>query len=99
TRLLGGILVGDASDYGTLLMHSKSPDPLPVAPGELLLRKKEGKTSGGGVVAMADGAQVCSCNNVTKGQICQAIVDQGLATLGAVKSCTKAGTGCGGCVP
>ena len=27
TRLLGGILVGDASDYGTLLMHSKSPDP------------------------------------------------------------------------
>src|SRR5205814_580512 len=37
TRLVGGILVGDASDYGTLLMHSQSPDPLPVAPGELLL--------------------------------------------------------------
>ena len=99
TRLLGGILVGDASDYGTLLMHSKSPDPLPVAPGELLLGKRQGQAAGSGVSALADGAQVCSCNNVTKGQICQAIRDQGLTTLGAVKTCTKAGTGCGGCVP
>jgi nitrite reductase (NADH) large subunit len=100
TRLLGGILVGDASDYGTLLMHSKSPDPLPVAPGELLLGKREGQAAGAGLLgAMADGAQVCSCNNVSKAQICQAIRDRGLTTLGEVKTCTRAGTGCGGCVP
>ncbi len=99
TRLLGGILVGDASDYGTLLMHAKSPDPLPVAPGELLLGMKQSKASGSGVSTMADGVQVCSCNNVTKGQICRTIDERGLTTLGAVKECTRAGTGCGGCVP
>jgi nitrite reductase (NADH) large subunit len=98
TRLLGGILVGDASDYGTLLMHSRSPDPLPMAPGELLLGAGPG-AGAGPASPMADGAQVCSCNNVSKGDICRAIRDRGLATLDAVKSCTRAGTGCGGCVP
>jgi nitrite reductase (NADH) large subunit len=100
TRLLGGILVGDASDYSTLLMHYKGPGPLPITPGELLLGKREGQAAGAGVLgAMADGAQVCSCNNVSKVQICQAIRDQGLTTLAEVKTCTRAGTGCGGCVP
>jgi nitrite reductase (NADH) large subunit len=98
TRLVGGILVGDASDYGVLLAHFKSDGPLPVAPGELLLGTKAGG-SAGSADALADGAQVCSCNNVTKGQICSAIRDQGLNTLGEVKSCTKAATGCGGCIP
>jgi nitrite reductase (NADH) large subunit len=97
-RLLGGILVGDASDYGKLLMLYKSDKPLPVAPSDLL-----GGTSGGDAAGalceLADDAQVCSCNNVTKGQICSAMRDQKLATLGDVKMCTKAGTGCGGCLP
>src|SRR5262249_11291479 len=57
TRLLGGILVGDASDYGTLLVHYRSPNPLPLAPGELLLGTKQGKASGSGPGAMADDAQ------------------------------------------
>ena len=48
---------------------------------------------------MSDEAQVCSCNNVTKGDICAAIQDQDLTSLAEVKSCTKAGTGCGGCLP
>ena len=49
--------------------------------------------------AMGDDAQVCSCNNVTKGQICSSIKLKNLTTVEEVKSCTKAGTGCGGCVP
>ncbi|MCA9054087.1 MAG: nitrite reductase small subunit NirD, partial [Planctomycetaceae bacterium] len=52
-----------------------------------------------GLDAMPDTAQVCSCNNVTKGAICAAIRDQGLESLGDVKTCTRAGTGCGGCLP
>src|SRR4029079_15306353 len=36
TRLLGGILVGDADDYGKLLMLSKSDSPLPCQPHELM---------------------------------------------------------------
>ncbi len=98
TKLLGGVLVGDASDYGTLLMLSKSDDPLPCAPGELIVGKSGGAAIGGGE-SLGDAAQICSCNNVTKGQICDAIRDQDLATLADVKRCTKAGTGCGGCLP
>jgi nitrite reductase (NADH) large subunit len=95
TRLVGGILVGDAADYGRLLALAKSGEPLPLAPSELIVGEK--KTLGAS--GLSDGSQVCSCNNVSKGQICQAIRDQKLADLGAVKACTKAGTGCGGCLP
>jgi nitrite reductase (NAD(P)H) len=46
-----------------------------------------------------DDAQVCSCNNVTKGDITKTIKDGSCKTVGEIKSCTKAGTGCGGCIP
>ena len=36
---------------------------------------------------------------MSKGQICRAIRDGQLDTVGQVKSATKAGTGCGGCLP
>jgi nitrite reductase (NADH) large subunit len=98
THLLGGILVGDASDYGRLVMEFKSGKALSVAPGDLLLGKCGGGPSAA-VCAIEDDAQVCSCNQVSKAQICAAVRDRGLITLGEIKSCTKAGTGCGGCLP
>ena len=98
TRLLGGVLVGDASDFGTLSMLAKSADPLPYQPGELILGSGGGGAIGG-IDSFSDEAQVCSCNNVTKGDICNAIRKGDLSTLGEVKVCTKAGTGCGGCLP
>lgn len=97
--LLGGILVGDASDYGTLSILAKSGSPLPCAPHELIVGKAGGTAVGGGVDGLPDSAQICSCNSVTKGAICSAIRDQNLDSVGAVKSCTKAGAGCGGCLP
>jgi nitrite reductase (NADH) large subunit len=36
---------------------------------------------------------------VSKGQICTAIREQNLTDVPSLKKCTKAGTGCGGCVP
>ena len=95
-RLLGGILVGDASEYGTLSMLAKSDAPIPCKPQELLVGARGGAV---GIDAMPDSAQVCSCNNVTKGAICAAIQDQELNSPAAVKACTKAGAGCGGCFP
>src|SRR4029450_5111618 len=53
----------------------------------------------GGAESLPDSAQVCSCNNVTKGEICTAIQVQDLTSVGQVKAATKAGTGCGGCLP
>ncbi len=96
TKLFGGILVGDANDYGMLSILAKSDQPLPASPAELI-------GMGGGLQlgadAMSDSAQVCSCNNVTKGEICEAIRDKEITTPGQVKFCTKAGSGCGGCMP
>lgn len=95
-RLLGGVLVGDASEYSNLLMLSKSAEPLPCPPAELIVGSKTGASIG---PKMTPETQVCSCNNVTHGEICSTIQKQGLTTIGDVKQCTKAGTGCGGCIP
>ena len=96
TKLLGGILVGDASDYGRLLMTCKSAKPLSVSPAELLLGAKG--QAAGGLDDLPPEAQICSCNNVTMAKICSTITD-GVCTINDLKSCTKAGTGCGGCIP
>ena len=46
-----------------------------------------------------DETQICSCHNVTKGDVISSLKEQGCKTISEVKSCTKAGTGCGGCMP
>lgn len=92
SRLLGGILVGDASAYASL--RPLVGEPLPAAPEELLLGAR---TAAPG--ELPPGAQVCTCNAVTKEQICTAITDQGLTDVAGIKACTRAGTGCGSCVP
>jgi nitrite reductase (NADH) large subunit len=99
-RLLGGILVGDASAYGNLLQLVQNDITLPPHPEDLLLPPREGQAPVSlGVENLPDSAQICSCNNVSKGQICTAIQENGFTDVPSVKKCTKAGTGCGGCVP
>jgi nitrite reductase (NADH) large subunit len=95
--LLGGVLVGDASSYGVLrpMVGSELPgDPLAlIAPA--------GSADGAGALgvgALPDSAQICSCNNVTKGDLKWGIAD-GCGDVPALKACTSAGTSCGSCVP
>ena len=97
-RLLGGILVGAAADYGSLSVFAKTGAPLPCAPHELIMGSSKGSSALGGVDSMPDSAQICSCNNVTKAAICTALDEQNLESVAAVKLCTRAGTGCGGCM-
>jgi nitrite reductase (NADH) large subunit len=97
--LLGGILVGDASAYGTLLQFVQNQITLPPHPEDLLLPPREGGKAVLGVEGLPETAQICSCNNVSKGQIVRAILDDKLTDVPSLKKCTKAGTGCGGCVP
>jgi len=100
SRILGGILVGDASAYGTLVQFMQNEIALPPHPEDLLMPPRSGGSPVGlGVDSLPDSAQICSCNNVTKGQICAAIRDRNLTDVASVKKCTQAGTGCGGCVP
>ncbi|MEZ0111952.1 nitrite reductase (NADH) large subunit [Catenulispora sp. EB89] len=99
-RLLGGILVGDAGDYGTLrALVGEQP---PAAPEALLLPAGTAGSAGIGPSALPDAAVLCSCHNVTKGAICGAIHDlvekgDGEVTPKQIGGCTKAGTGCGSC--
>ena len=90
--LLGGMLIGDTTAYLTL--RALVGTTLPAPPEDLLF-------PGGGQVqiALPDSAQVCTCHAVTKGAILGAIGEHGLADVPAVKACTRAGTGCGSCVP
>jgi nitrite reductase (NADH) large subunit len=98
-HLLGGMLVGDAAAYAELVQITQNQIVLPPAPEVLILPAGSGeKPAGAGVAALPDGAQICSCNNVSKGAICAAVRAQKLTAVGAVKSCTKAGTTCGSCV-
>ncbi|WP_228445351.1 nitrite reductase large subunit NirB [Thalassotalea sp. HSM 43] len=94
-KLLGAVLVGDCSDYDSLLQYMLNGIDLPDSPESLILPATEGSVTLG-ASALPDTATICSCHNVSKGDIINA-VEQGCAELGQVKSCTKASTGCGGC--
>ncbi|KAI0168957.1 nitrite reductase [Hypoxylon sp. FL1284] len=96
--LLGGMMIGDTSDYIKLVPMVKNQKELEVPPAQLILgARKEG--DGDDADGLDDDAQVCSCHNVSKGDVAKSVREGGCKTLGDVKACTKAGTGCGGCVP
>lgn len=91
--LLGGILVGDASAYGSLrplVGGALGGDPVAYLMPE------------GGVPAptgdLPDDALVCSCNSVSAGRIRQAVHEEGCSDVAGVKACTKAGAACGSCL-
>ncbi|GAB3514421.1 nitrite reductase large subunit [Emticicia fontis] len=98
--LLGGILIGDAEQYNMLLQTTINNLVIPKDPKDLILGSRGGESDGGaGVMALPDEALICSCEAVSKGRICHEIVENKVTTIDGIKKCTKAGTGCGGCVP
>ncbi|MDC1276924.1 nitrite reductase large subunit NirB [Algibacter sp.] len=97
--LLGGILVGDASDYNMLHQVYLNGMAIPEDPSQLILPASEGGSSFGSVLDLPDIAQVCSCESVSKGDICCSITEGESNNLGDVVNKTKATTGCGGCKP
>ena len=98
--LLGGILVGEAEQYNMLLQTVKNKVVLPPNPEDVILGSRGGEeAAGAGVTGLPDDAMICSCEAVSKGMICSSVTEKGCETVDAIKKCTKAGTGCGGCVP
>jgi nitrite reductase (NADH) large subunit len=93
--LLGGILVGDATAYASLrpLVGAELGCP----PERLLV--PAGLSGGEAAPALPDSAEVCTCHAVSKADVVAAITGEQLTDVGAVKACTRAGTGCGSCVP
>ncbi|MEL6945306.1 MAG: FAD-dependent oxidoreductase, partial [Bacteroidota bacterium] len=98
-RLLGGMLVGDAEDYNMLLQIAQNGMALPPNPEDLILGARGGEGSIGSVLDFPDSAVICSCENVSKGDILHAVTEEGCENLKAVSKLNKACTGCGGCKP
>ena len=96
-HLLGGMMIGDTKDYVKLVPMVKNQTALEIPPSQFILgAAKDGEDDAND---LTDDTQVCSCHNVTKGDIAKTVKDGTCKSIGDVKSCTKAGTGCGGCMP
>ncbi|KAL7622360.1 Nitrite reductase [NAD(P)H] [Parahypoxylon ruwenzoriense] len=95
--LLGGMMIGDTGEYIKLVPIVRNQKELDIPPAQLILgAKKEGDD---GTDDLDDDTQICSCHNVTKGDVISSVKNGTCKTVGEVKACTKAGTGCGGCMP
>ncbi|KAF1992544.1 nitrite reductase [Aulographum hederae CBS 113979] len=94
--LLGGMMIGDTKDYIKLVPMVKEQKALEVPPSEFIVGASKGEDD---TDDLSDETQICSCHNVTKGDVSNAVKDGTCKSIGDVKSCTKAGTGCGGCMP
>lgn len=98
--LLGGILIGDASQYNMLHQMVTNKMKLPENPESLIgIGGGAPVDEAAGVKGLPDTAQICSCENVTKGDIVCRITEHGATTVNDLKKSTKACTGCGGCTP
>ncbi|MCI0733496.1 MAG: nitrite reductase large subunit NirB [Methylococcaceae bacterium] len=96
-HLLGAVLVGDASEYDTLLQYCLNGIELPEHPDSLILPARDGSKAGAlGPDKLPRSAQICSCYDVSKGRICEAVA-AGCRDIPALKAETGASTGCGGC--
>ncbi len=92
SRVIGAVLVGDVAAFGPLLQRARSGEA--VIDAMAVLRP----TTATSDAPPADGSLVCSCRNITYGTV-RAAVAEGFEDVAGIKSCTKAGTGCGSCVP
>ncbi|GAA4944949.1 nitrite reductase large subunit NirB [Actinoplanes utahensis] len=95
--LAGAILVGDNSKAAGLIQAFDRAQALPEERAELLF-DIGGPAGEVKPEDMADDAQVCNCNGVSKGAIC-GVVDAGCKTVSGVMDKTRAGKGCGTCKP
>ncbi|MBK7547803.1 MAG: NAD(P)/FAD-dependent oxidoreductase [Rhodoferax sp.] len=100
-KLVGACLYGDTVDgswYFKLLRDGRSVgdirDKLMFGESNIGEGGHEGHNK---AAAMADTAEVCGCNGVTKGTICKTIKEKGLFTLDEVRKHTKASASCGSC--
>jgi len=100
-KLVGGVMYGDTADgpwYFQLLRDGRDIHDIrdSLIFGQALVGDV-GHAGNSKAAEMADSAEVCGCNGVTKGTIVKAIKEQGLFTLDEVKKHTKAASSCGSC--
>ncbi|KMO69868.1 nitrite reductase large subunit [Mycolicibacterium chubuense] len=94
-KLVGATLVGDVSKVSFLTQAFDSGLPLPDERVALMFDIGTPEV-GVGVAELADDAQVCNCNGVSKGALVSC-VQGGETSVAGVMAKTKAGKGCGSC--
>ena len=97
-KLKGGILVGDAEDYNKLFQLYINNMDIPQPPESLII-SSSGQEASSSVLDFPDDALICSCESITKGTLCNAVLEEGNHSLKKLCAATQAGTGCGGCKP
>ena len=100
-KLVGGVMYGDTADgpwYFQLLKDGRDIHDIrdSLIFGQNLVGDV-GHAGNSKAAEMADSAEVCGCNGVTKGTIVKAIKEKGLFALDEVKKHTKAASSCGSC--
>ena len=97
-RLVGTILIGDASDANRFLEMIRKNERITEKRHHLLFETPPAVPgSPTDVMSRSDEDTICGCIGVTKGRIVTAIRENALKTVSEVKVCTKASTGCGTC--
>lgn len=100
-RIRGAVMYGDALDGAWYFELMRDGTDISEFRDKLLFGQAHLGDSGHGpesrVACMADHAEICGCNGVTKGTIVKAISDKGLFTLDDVRLHTKASGSCGSC--
>jgi nitrite reductase (NADH) large subunit len=96
-RLLGGILIGDADGYPVLHGLHLGGERLEVPPASLLVPSAQGDDRVLGPAALPDSCTVCTCNNVTKGELREAVGGGAITSMAELRAATSVATGCGSC--
>jgi nitrite reductase (NADH) large subunit len=94
-RLVGATLVGDVKKVAFLMQAFDRGLALPEDRVELMF-DLGGPPAEVSAAELADDAQVCNCNGVTKG-VLKKCVEDGCRTVNGVMDKTRAGKGCGTC--
>ncbi|RPI49459.1 MAG: NAD(P)/FAD-dependent oxidoreductase, partial [Acidobacteria bacterium] len=97
-RLAGAIVLGDAAIAPSLLQTFAAGSPVSANRAEILFSNTPDAAKARQPESMPDDTRVCDCNNVSKAQIIEAVL-QGARSIRAVCDATRASTGCGSCRP
>jgi nitrite reductase (NADH) large subunit len=100
-KLVGGVLYGDTADGPWYYQLLRDGQDIHEIRDHLLFGQSHvgdvGHQGHSKAAAMADSAEVCGCNGISKGTIVKAIKENGLFTLDDIKKHTKAASSCGSC--
>ncbi|MFC3964385.1 nitrite reductase large subunit NirB [Nocardia jiangsuensis] len=94
-KLVGATLLGDVSKVSFLMQAFDRGLPLPEERVALMFDLGTPDVELG-AAELADDAQVCNCNGVTKGTLVGCVAG-GVQTVAGVMNATRAGKGCGSC--